>query len=82
MASIAPTPGIAPDAMDRDDTPMPTRTQASKGSAPASPHTPTGLPARAPARATCAISDRGAGCHGSAYSARSAEVRSAAIVYW
>ena len=61
---------------------MPTRTQASKGSAPASPHTLTGLPARAPARAASAISDRGAGCHGSAYSARSADVRSAAIVYW
>ena len=52
------------------------------GSAAASPHTPTGLPARRPAAAQAAISCSSAGCHGSSRSARSPRCRSAAKVYW
>ena len=60
---------------------MPTRAQASTGSAAASPHTPTGLPACLPASAVIAISCSTAGCHGSVRWARSEAIRSAAIVY-
>src|SRR6185312_11456202 len=64
-ASLAPAPATAAAAIDREVMPSPTSTQASSGSAAASPHTPTGLPARSPARAVAATSANTAGCHGS-----------------
>ena len=77
----ADTAVTAAAAADSDVTPSPTSTQASSGSAAASPQTPTGLPAAAPARAVIATSASTPGCHGSVSAARSADIRSAAIVY-
>ena len=59
-------------AIDREVIPSPTSTQASNGSAAASPQTPTGLPASCPAPAVSAISCRTAGCQGSVSPASSA----------
>ena len=77
-----PTDGIAVAAIDRDVTPSPTRTQASSGSAAASPHTPTGLPTASPASAANWTSRSTAGCQGSVSWARALAIRSAAIAYW
>src|SRR5690349_13094402 len=49
--SLAPTARTAAAAADKELTPSPASTQASSGSAAASPHTPTGLPASTPALA-------------------------------
>ncbi len=81
-ASLAPTPATAAAAADSDDTPSPTRTQASSGSAAASPQTPTGLFTARPAFTAVATSNSTAGCQGSVSVASSADIRSAAIVYW
>ena len=64
-ASVAPTSGSARADIDRLVMPSPTSTGASSGSAAASPHTPTGLPARRPASPHAATRDSNAGCHGS-----------------
>jgi hypothetical protein len=82
VASWTPTAGIAVGAIESEVTPRPRRTQASSGSAAASPHTPTGLPARSPAAAVIAMRRRTAGCHGSVRVARGEDIRSAASVYW
>ncbi len=54
--SEAPTWPIAEAAIDSEVIPRPTSTQASNGSAAASPHTPTGLPTARPACAVRAMS--------------------------
>ena len=71
-----------PAAADSDVMPIPTSTQASSGSAAASPHTPTGLPGCCPASAVIAISCEHGRLPGVGQVARSVAIRSAAIVYW
>ena len=63
--SWAPTARTAADAIDSEVIPMPISATARRGSAAASPQTPTLLPAAWPAAAVVAISCSTAGCHGS-----------------
>ena len=56
---------MAVEAADREFTPKPVKTQASSGSAAASPHTPTAVLNFLPSLQVWSMSRSTAGCHGS-----------------